>query len=163
MCKNIYLVTVSKFRRSLSLFLCSLSLGLYAADDLSQTKAEKIAVLDTYNVGQMLDGALHVSALEAATLLKQNPKVKVLDVRTPEEYSQGHIDGATLLDYKAKDFAKLLETLDKGSTWIMHCRSGRRSTAAMALMKNVGFKSIVHMDGGFNSWVSEGLDVTSLQ
>lgn len=154
---SIYVVTTKKISLCVFVFFCCLTANLYA-DNSANDKMADTRSLDQYNIGQMLDGALHVSALEAATLLQQNSNARILDVRTPEEYRQGHINGATLLNYKSKDFAEKLETLDKGTTWIMHCRSGRRSAAAMELMKSSGFDSLVHMDGGFNSWENAGLE-----
>ncbi len=103
------------------------------------------------------DGVKHVDAAGAKKLLddaaaKKDGKVVVLDVRTPEEYKAGHIAGATNIDFKAADFADKAGKLDKDKTYVVHCQSGRRSTASLETFKKLGFKNIIHLDGGFAGW-----------
>ena len=75
-----------------------------------------------------------------------------LDVRTANEYAQGHIPGALLIDVTQADFIQKAEQLlPKDETIALYCRSGRRSkTAAMQLAKN-GYQ-VVELNTGFNSW-----------
>lgn len=101
----------------------------------------------------------HVDAKGAAVLLSENKEVVVLDVRTPEEYAAGHISGARNIDFRGASFADNLGGLDKSKTYMVHCASGRRSTESLAVFQKLGFKAIVHMDGGFNGWVAAELPV----
>jgi phage shock protein E len=94
----------------------------------------------------------NVDANEAEKLLKENKKVIVLDVRTPEEYKEGHIAGATNIDFKGPDFERKLATLDKKQPYLVHCAGGGRSAKARDLMKKLQFDSIYHLDGGLNAW-----------
>ena len=78
-----------------------------------------------------------------------------LDVRTANEYAQGHIPNALLIDVTQADFIQKAEQLlPKDKTIALYCRSGRRSkTAAMQLAKQ-GYQ-VVELNTGFNSWKGE--------
>lgn len=79
----------------------------------------------------------------------------ILDVRTPAETSQGTIEGAQLLDYKAEDFATKIDALDKSKTYLVYCRSGGRSSGAAKLMQEKGFRDIYNLKGGYKAWNKE--------
>ncbi len=99
----------------------------------------------------------NVSATEAAALLKARPDIVVLDVRTPGEFAAGHIEGALNFDIKSADFAAQISTLDTSKTYLVHCRSGARSTRSLAVFKQMGFTNILHMNGGIIDWNNSGL------
>ncbi len=61
-----------------------------------------------------------ISVAETAALLSSDPDVVVLDIRTPDEYAAGHLEGAVLVDCKAADFAAQLQKLDPSKTYVMH-------------------------------------------
>ncbi|MGA2108887.1 MAG: rhodanese-like domain-containing protein [Syntrophorhabdales bacterium] len=88
---------------------------------------------------------------------KDNPQFVVLDVRTPDEFGSGHIDGAINIDYNTGGFKTLVSELDKTRTYLVYCRTGRRSGGATKVMKDLGFVSIVRMKGDIRGWQSEGL------
>jgi rhodanese-related sulfurtransferase len=94
----------------------------------------------------------NMKAVEAAKMLKENPKAIVLDIRTPAEFNEGHIPGAVNIDYKADSFESELEKLDRDATYVMHCRSGRRSANSFETFSKLGFKNIVHMYDGILGW-----------
>ena len=100
----------------------------------------------------------HVNAKEAEKLVAEK-KVVVVDVRTPKEFNEGHIAGATNIDFRADDFAKRIGQLDKDKTYLVHCAAGGRSTQSLATFKKQQIQSLYHLDGGFNSWKKEGLPV----
>jgi rhodanese-related sulfurtransferase len=81
----------------------------------------------------------------------------VLDVRTPEEYAEGHVAGATLIDFSAPDFADRIGELDPAVTYVDYCRSGNRSGQSTALMAQQGFTSVNDVDGGVLAWEAAGL------
>jgi phage shock protein E len=70
----------------------------------------------------------------------------VIDVRTPTEFAAGHIAGAQNIDVEAADFASRIASLDKKASYLVYCRSGRRSALAADQMAAAGFTDIV--DGG---------------
>lgn len=87
--------------------------------------------------------------------------MQLLDVRTPQEYAEGHIDGALNIDVRSDDFQKMAEKdLSKDSTILVYCRSGRRSMDAAEILTRLGYK-VVNLKGGIIEWKEEGLPETS--
>lgn len=82
-----------------------------------------------------------------------------LDVRTAEEYAEGHISGALNIDVLGTDFTeKAVEFLPAGRTIALYCRSGRRSKRAAEILSSRGYK-VVELDTGYNGWVNAGKTV----
>ena len=81
----------------------------------------------------------------------------VIDVRTPEEYSTGHIAGSQNIDIKDPDFMKKLDALDKTKPYAVYCASGVRSGRASDIMWENGFSNIVILSGGIKAWKEKGL------
>jgi phage shock protein E len=98
----------------------------------------------------------NVSPDEAEKLLKANPNIVVLDVRTDDEFKSGHIPGAKNLDIFSPDFAKQLAALDKSKTYLVHCAAGGRSARACKAMDEQKFTSIYHLNEGFKAWEKAG-------
>lgn len=134
-----------------------------AATPLVEKPVKDIIAEDKNVTGDFRDGVLHVSATEAAQLLKERQNINVLDVRTGFEYNRGHIEGAVHINYYSFDFKEKLSALDKDTTWLVHCKSGVRSGKTLPLMKKTGFTSIIHLDGGINSWRDAELPTTRVE
>lgn len=98
-----------------------------------------------------------VSVEEASALITGEPPAQVIDVRTPAEFAQGHIEGAINIDVKSETFLEDLAKLDKGATYVLHCKSGARSARALEAMKGESFNSVAHMNSGFDGWTGAGL------
>ena len=81
----------------------------------------------------------------------------ILDVRTPEEFADGHIDGAVNLDVQSRDFEKKLRALDRNKSYLVYCRTGNRSRQAVIAMEALGFRSIFHMYEGIVKWKQQDL------
>ena len=83
-----------------------------------------------------------------------------LDVRTVEEYADGHIANTINIDVLKDEFEKKAKaTLPKDKVIAVNCRSGKRSkNAARILVKN-GFK-VIELDAGYNDWLAKGMPVT---
>lgn len=95
---------------------------------------------------------------QVQALVAQHPKPYLLDVRTPAEYKQGHIQGAELIPLEDLD-AKIAR-LPKGREIICVCASGSRSVAAARRLSTQGYKAS-NMKGGMSRWVRAGLPVKS--
>lgn len=89
--------------------------------------------------------------------LSNDPEVVVIDVRTPEEFDEGHIDGAEMIDFYADTFGDDIAALDQDETYLLYCRSGNRSGQTAALMAQLGFDNVYDMDGGVVAYSAEGL------
>lgn len=90
-----------------------------------------------------------------------NPDVMLLDVRTAEEYAEGHIEGAINIDVNQDSFAeRAAQMLPKTKTIAVYCRGGRRSMKAADQLEAAGFK-IVNLKGGITEWKEAGKNVTT--
>lgn len=91
--------------------------------------------------------------------LIQEDDVVVLDVRTPEEFSEGYIDKALNIDFYRPDFSPAIDSLEKAPTYAVYCRSGKRSTEAIQIMRTLGFNGLFNLDGGIIEWANAGKPV----
>jgi len=111
--------------------------------------------------GTTTTGISTISVGDAAALTDDPPAdLVVLDVRTPEEYAEGHLDGAVLVDFYDADFADQLAALDPDVPYLVYCRSGNRSGQTLSTMEQLGFSSAVDVDGGIVAWAGAGLPIT---
>ena len=85
------------------------------------------------------------------------PDVIILDVRTPEEFASGHIEGALNIDFNSGDFANEITRLNPSETYAIYCRSGNRSGQAASIMHKAGFHDVSNLDGGVIDWTNAGL------
>ena len=82
---------------------------------------------------------------------------RILDVRTPEEFAEGYIEGAQNIDFHRDDFEIEINVLDKQVTYAVYCRSGKRSGLAAHMMQEAGFISVFNLDGGIIDWAKAGM------
>ncbi len=101
--------------------------------------------------------AISLNNSEWIEKMEQKPGV-ILDVRTENEFLQGHIEEGQLLDITSSDFISKLEglSLDKSQAIYVYCRSGNRSKTAMTVLKDQGFIEIYELDRGVLGWEREG-------
>lgn len=78
------------------------------------------------------------------------PGVVLLDVRTPEEFSSGHLRNARNINFRAADFATQVSQLDPTKTYVLYCASGNRSGKAAVLFQEKGIKNVINA-GGFKT------------
>lgn len=86
---------------------------------------------------------------------RMSRKTVLVDVRTPEEFADGHLDGALNSDYRGGAFAQEIETWDKDKVYYLYCATGNRSGKAAELLKEAGFKYIYNV-GGFTDLKEAG-------
>ena len=96
--------------------------------------------------------AKDLNVAEFEKMLEENPGT-VLDVRTPDEYKQGNIEGSVLIDWYSPDFATKAAELDKDKPVYVYCHVGGRSSSAMKkLTKELGFTEVYNLKGGIVAW-----------
>lgn len=100
-----------------------------------------------------------VDAATFAKKIKSSSKPVIVDVRTPEEYANGHIKNAINISWTGSTFEKETNKLDKSKPVYVYCQAGGRSAAAVAKMKKMGFKTIVELKNGMNGWESAKMPV----
>ncbi len=100
-----------------------------------------------------------VKTISATEYKQQTDKEGMLvDVRTTQEFNDGHLTGSENYDYLDGTFAKSIQNWDKDKTYYLYCKSGNRSGKAAQLMKEAGFKNIYNI-GGYEDLKSAGLPV----
>jgi len=99
-----------------------------------------------------------IQVLTIAKFEKMSSKKKtmVVDVRTPEEVSEGHLAGALNINFLGENFANEIQNLNKKKTYLLYCRSGSRTRKAADLMQKSGFKNVYMLEGGITSWKEAG-------
>ncbi len=125
-------------------------------------KTESVGPVDqTESPGQEIANVTAKEAFDLIQANKDDPDFVILDVRTPEEFSEGHIENATNLDYYSETFREELDQLDKSKIYLMHCRSGGRSSQAITIMEELDFLKVYHMNDGIIGWEAGGFPVMS--
>ncbi|MBI5798698.1 MAG: rhodanese-like domain-containing protein [Candidatus Yonathbacteria bacterium] len=94
---------------------------------------------------------------EEANKIIESGKAKVIDVRTPAEFANGHIPGATNIDIYDRSFPEKVKELDSSAVYVVNCQSGGRSARACSMMNELGFVATMNLEGGITAWKKEGL------
>jgi thioredoxin len=102
-----------------------------------------------------------VSAAEFSKKITELPDAPIIDVRTPGEFSQGHLKNAVNYDISTNEFANQIASLDKSKPVLIYCLSGSRSTYAVSYMKSQGFKQVYELNGGMMRWRAASLPETT--
>ena len=103
-----------------------------------------------------------ITPQEAFTLIQENqnnPDFVIIDVRTPEELTEGYIENAINIDFYSETFRDELDNLDKDKNYLIYCRTGNRSGKALNIMAELSFKEVYNMLGGITEWKAEGLPI----
>ena len=99
--------------------------------------------------------------MEFAEKLKEMPTATIIDVRTIDEFSKGHLANALNYDWNEIEFDKQISSLDKSKPVFVYCLSGGRSSSAASKMRSEGFKTVYELDGGIMKWRSANLPETT--
>jgi rhodanese-related sulfurtransferase len=89
-------------------------------------------------------------------VIVESPGVTILDVRTPEEFAQGHIAGAINIPVEYPDYAQRVGELDPNGTYAVYCRSGNRSQPAVAALAQLGINGVYELESGTIGWTAAG-------
>ncbi len=116
------------------------------------------------NAGKKLpDGTTSVSVTVSADDFQKKMSslkdVQLVDVRTPEEYSEGHIKNSLNINVQGSSFEAEVAKLDKKRPVMVYCRSGGRSASAQRMLIDMGFAEVINLDGGIRGWQSAGKPV----
>ena len=93
-----------------------------------------------------------VSLITPQELNEKLGNILLIDVRTPQEFAQGHIDNAKLIDYMQADFMNKMSKLDTTKELYIYCRSGNRSGKAVRKLEAMGFPKVYDLKGGILNW-----------
>lgn len=116
-----------------------------------------LVVTTLMNWGCSSGNAQKLNAKEFAAKSKSLPSAPIVDVRTPEEFSKGHLINALNYDWNGNDFDTQISTLDKSKPVFVYCLSGGRSSSVANKMRADGFKEVYELAGGIMDWRGENL------
>ncbi len=100
----------------------------------------------------------HISIHKFRNMIDEDHYV-ILDVRTSDEYKEGHIENAKLIDFYEDNFKDEIAKLDKEKEYLVYCHSGGRSGKCMNMMGEMGFKNVYNMAGGIIDWTENQYEV----
>jgi len=100
-----------------------------------------------------------VNSKQASVLIQKDSKLIVLDVRTPEEFKEGHIKGAINIDIRQEDAFSKIDKLNRNAKYLVYCRTNHRSGIAVSHMMQSGFRNVTQMMDGFPGWAANKLAV----
>jgi len=106
------------------------------------------------------NSATNLAPIEFSKQLKATPNGIIMDVRTPQEFAEGHIKNAINLDWNGSDFNSKTAKMDKSTPVFVYCLSGGRSSSAASQLRADGFKNVLELNGGMMSWRNSGLKET---
>ena len=119
-----------------------------------------VAFVLVFVLGLKKPGFESVSPEVFSNRLSEQADVQLVDVRTAQEFAEGHLDGALNVDVKQADFLSEAQSLlDAARPVYVYCRSGRRSADAAGQLAKAGYK-VVDMSGGILGWTELGLPTT---
>jgi len=124
-------------------FLVIISIGLAACSNGGQ------------QVNSMESNIVQLNVADFKSHIAESKDEVLLDVRTPEEFAGGNIEGAINIDFKAPDFEQKIGELDKNKTYLVYCLSGMRSRKAADRMSELGFTSLYTLNGGYSAWTEK--------
>jgi phage shock protein E len=139
--------------------LTALSIGLVGCSTATETENTATATAATVQgpaaAPAKPDSPIRVGVTEFASVVSA-PGVTVLDVRTPEEFAAGHIEGAINIPVEYPDYMDRIGQLDPSGTYAVYCRSGNRSQPAVAGLASVGITGVYELESGTIGWTDEG-------
>lgn len=103
---------------------------------------------------EMVNGYKQISMSEAVTLMEEEEGYLILDVRTPEEFAEGHIPGAINVANETIGTEDIPKLPDKDQLILVYCRSGNRSKQASEKLAALGYTNVVEF-GGMKDWTGE--------
>lgn len=95
---------------------------------------------------------------EFSEIIHQNEDIIILDVRTPAEYSAGHLKNSILIDINAPGFKDKAGQLDKNKKVLVYCATGVRSVQASNTLLSMGYNDVSNLLGGYHSWIKAGME-----
>mgnify|MGYP001024446905 FL=1 len=108
-------------------------------------------LMSSCSVGQN-NNDIHIT--EFQTKMESSEYILV-DVRTKQEFAEGHIKGAINIDYLSENFSIEIQELDLENPVLLYCRSGNRSGKAMKIMNELGYLEVYNLEGGIKGWISK--------
>ena len=153
-------MTIKKIGVAFASATIALSLSLTGCSSESATAIVESSDAGSSVVVEQPAGPERVDATQFANVVATSG-VQIIDVRTPEEFAMGHIEGAVNFNVEGPDFGAQIATLDPSGTYAVYCRSGNRSVAAVNYLSEQGINGVFELESGIIGWEQAGLPVVS--
>jgi len=102
----------------------------------------------------------NVTPTEAEALIHSHKQLLIIDVRTQEEFAEGHISGARNVNFNSPTFLERMKEFE-GKSILVHCAAGGRSARALEALSNASFAEVYHLNKGFNGWIEAGKPIST--
>ena len=135
------------------LFIIPLGLSLTSMSCSNDIDIAETTIAETTIQQEVINEDVNVNVFSELVVQEGG---QILDVRTPEEWEEGTIKGATKMDFFDNDFDHQLEKLDKTKPVYVYCKSGGRSGKAAKKMEKMGFTTVYNLLGGIGAWNAAG-------
>ena len=96
-----------------------------------------------------------INQVSAAEFKEKSENQTIIDIRTPQEYGQGYIEGAININYFDRSFLDQVSEFDKNKPIFIYCRSGNRTSSASKKLLKLGFTEVYDLQGGIISWARD--------
>lgn len=134
--------------------ILGLSIALACNSGSSESAGENVEASTSARIQKDISSAKVMQMLESGDIV-------LIDVRSLDEYSSGHIRGALNIDVNSPGFEEKVDALDKSTTYVVYCYSGRRSAKSSDIMIDRGFESVYNALGGISEWTNQGYEVVT--
>ena len=120
-----------------------------------------LSLLFFINCSNGQNAKTNVDAMAFNEMVKSTTNPQLIDVRTADEFSKGHLMNALNIDWNGNEFDMLTSKLKKEEAVFVYCLSGGRSAAAAAQLRSAGFKNVIELNGGIMKWRGANLPETT--
>ena len=143
--------------KKIFLFIISINILLVAYKSNSQEQS-----IRTANAEQSLLTKIRINNVSTLDFQKamELPNATLVDVRTLQEYNQGHIDGAIHVDWYKRNFRENISNIPKDKPILIYCRSGNRTSKTSGVLKSLGYTEIYNLQRGINEWLANKAPLT---
>ena len=133
--------------KKINIIILTIAISVFVTNAYSQTANNKVQE----HVGVELAKPINLSAVEFKAMIEKG-NVILLDVRTINEFKQGHLQGAINIDWYQRTFETKVAELDKTKTILIYCRSGNRTGKTKYFLIGMGFAKVYNLEHGVNDW-----------
>ncbi len=140
----------SVFSKITFLLILSISFLSCAQNSKSSNVSETVEINNVKEV---------IAVISPEEFNKNMGDIQLVDVRTPKEFSEGHLKNAVNIDFFDTSFMEDMGKLDKNKELYIYCRSGNRSGKASKKLKAAGFTKVYDLEGGIIKWNKNNFEV----
>ena len=131
------------------LLSCGSSLTEEAPLENAQENIEETALIDNSSEVELIIEDVDADKFKA---ISTKEGTIILDVRTPEEFNEGHVTGAININFYGEGFEAALDTLAKDKNVVVYCMAGGRSGKTSRLLNDKGFSKVYNLENGFGNY-----------